>query len=339
LICMENRENYGKVKISVIIPVYNVEQYIEECLKSIFQQIDSSFEIICIDDGSTDASGAICDKYSERYTNCRVIHTENKGPAATRNEGLRVAQGEYIAFVDSDDYVAEEWANAILTTITEQQCDMLVFDYCRLENTKKYRRTYGGKAGYLDKIEFLQDVVIDRKIQSQLWQKVFRRKLFDNIIFPEKYKCLEDYAIFHLLIEKADTVYYLNKILYFYRIRLERNTMAIKLQPFYDSYLIAKERYLYLTSKGLKVKPIGIYIQILLFCTYYWGAEVLEREKYKQEYYKLKEIINQNVKAVITDEGLDIKFKVKYLIIYLNMERYLALYTRYGILGSLKRSL
>lgn len=93
--------------LSIIIPVYNVEPYINKCLDSLIHCIDSNqAEIICIDDGSTDQSGKICDVYQEKYTNIKVIHQKNQGVAAARNTGLSHAKGEYIAWVDSDDYVS-----------------------------------------------------------------------------------------------------------------------------------------------------------------------------------------------------------------------------------------
>lgn len=328
-----------KIIVSIIVPVYNVEKYIEECFSSLFPQIDSHFEIICIDDGSTDGCGRICDSYAERYPNCRVVHKENGGLGAARNTGLEMVRGEYIGFVDPDDYVAGDWANSILDCIAEQQCDLLFFDYHRVKNTQLELRSYGEGSGLVNKEELLQDVVIDRKIQSQVWQKVFRASLFEGIRFPERRRCLEDYSIFHLLLEKAQSIYYLKKPLYFYRIRLERVTDTVYLQYPYDNYLVAKARYDYFINKGVQVPPIGMYVQLLLFCTFYWQAEPEERAKYTREYADLKRIVADNARSVIFDSSLDFKFRLKYTIVYLHLDRLLALYLRYGALGALQRIL
>ena len=106
--------------ISVIIPVYNVEKYLRRCLDSVIAQTYQNLEIICVDDGSIDDSGKICDQYAVRDARIKVIHQENQGLSAARNRGLDAAEGEYIAFVDSDDYILEDmykrcWTNFWIT--------------------------------------------------------------------------------------------------------------------------------------------------------------------------------------------------------------------------------
>ena len=102
--------------ISVIIPVYNTEKYLPSCIDSILGQSDVSFEIILVDDGSSDSSPNICDDYAKKYNNIKVYHIKNSGPATARNKGFSIAQGEYVTFTDSDDKMAEE-RNMILTSL------------------------------------------------------------------------------------------------------------------------------------------------------------------------------------------------------------------------------
>lgn len=104
-------------KISIIVPVYNVERYLPECLDSLLGQTYRELEIILVDDGSRDASGRICDAYGERDSRIRVIHQQNQGLSPTRNHGLDIATGDYIAFVDSDDYVAEDMMEKMLSAL------------------------------------------------------------------------------------------------------------------------------------------------------------------------------------------------------------------------------
>lgn len=122
--------------ISIIIPVYNVEKYLQECLDSIVNQDACNYEVILIDDGSTDGSSKICDEYSDRYVQIKVIHKKNEGVSSARNAGLDVAKGEWIWFVDADDYVSDS-SLPILSTTTQCDCDIIFHGLNRvLENGK-----------------------------------------------------------------------------------------------------------------------------------------------------------------------------------------------------------
>ena len=105
------------IKVSIIVPVYNVENYLEQCLDSILNQSLKEIEVILVNDGSTDRSGAICDDYSKKDKRIKVFHTKNRGLSAARNKGLELASGEYIGFVDSDDYIRKDMAYVICLEI------------------------------------------------------------------------------------------------------------------------------------------------------------------------------------------------------------------------------
>lgn len=117
------------VAISVLVPVYNVEKTLERCLQSILKQTFTDYEIILVDDGSTDGSGAICDCYAEKYDNIRVVHKENEGLGPTRNCGIREAKGEFVYHCDSDDWLKETLLEDAYAAITSQNADVLVFGY------------------------------------------------------------------------------------------------------------------------------------------------------------------------------------------------------------------
>ena len=124
--------------LSIIIPIYNVEDYIKECLDSISKQkTKNEVEIICIDDGSTDKSGIICDEYAELDKRFRVIHQENKGVSYTRNLGVEMSKGKYLAWIDPDDYIDKDWWISIKYLINKN-IDMIFFDYSILKNKKYY---------------------------------------------------------------------------------------------------------------------------------------------------------------------------------------------------------
>lgn len=115
--------------ISVIVPVYNIEHYISECLESILNQTYTDLQIIIIDDGSTDGSGKICDEYAKKDKRIQVIHTDNYGPGHARKEGLQYARGEYVGFVDGDDRIQPQMYEELLREIEETGADFVHFGY------------------------------------------------------------------------------------------------------------------------------------------------------------------------------------------------------------------
>ena len=299
--------------LSVIMPIYNVEKYIEECLNSIVKQNAENMEVICVDDGSTDNSGAICDKYAEQYNYFKVIHTENKGVGAARNLGLSCAQGDYVAWIDPDDYIADNWFESIVSTLEEYNTDILVFNYYVLKNGVTESRIYAEISGYLDITRFIYDVTEDRIIQSQLWHKVFRRCLFDDLLFPTNTKCMEDYAILHFLIEKATKIYYLNQILYTYRVREDGLVLEVDIHKSYDCYLIAKERYTYLAKLYPSISKLGYLVQALGVCIHYFKSDKARRLLYIKQYSRCKNEIKSNISIILADCNIEQVLKIKFI--------------------------
>ena len=181
--------------ISVIIPVYNVEDYIGECLDSLKAQTYKNLEIILIDDESTDNSGNICDDYAIRDDRIKVIHKKNGGAASARNEGLKIATGEYLTFVDSDDYLDAESYEYMINKIQEYNADLI---QCGL------RRIYKNKI-----VDYKNDVLVSKitefDVESYLkrytfdwtcgliWDKLFKRELFDGIYFETGHKVDDEF--------------------------------------------------------------------------------------------------------------------------------------------------
>lgn len=124
-------------KISVVIPVYNVEKDLDRCISSVIMQDFQELEVILVDDGSTDASGAMCDAYQDQYQNIKVVHQKNGGLAAARNTGLRYATGDYVSFVDSDDYLEENAYLDLARYIQKNKCDICYFGHYRETETQK----------------------------------------------------------------------------------------------------------------------------------------------------------------------------------------------------------
>ncbi len=298
--------------LSVIIPVYNVEKYIKQCFESLFLQIkDADVEIICIDDGSTDNSGLICDEYFKNHNQLTVVHQQNKGIGAVRNVGLNLAKGRYIAWIDPDDYVDSNWYNEISKTIYATGADVIFFDYVILKGNRKVTKCCGNQSGFIKNEVFLREVVKDVKIQSHLWQKVFKRELFQQVQFPENIRCMEDYAILHKLILKSRKIYYLSKILYFYRVRNNSLVTKVDFEKSYQCFLIARERYIFLDEQGIKVSKIGFLLQGLGVCINYF--KINDKSRFQDQYRETLQILRHNA-GYFFSEDVGMREKLKFLV-------------------------
>lgn len=204
---------------SIIVPVYNTEAYLDKCLQSILNQTFTDFEVILIDDGSQDKSGEICEKYAQSDKRIRLIHQENQGVSAARNIALGMASAPYIIWVDSDDWIGKDLLAEVKKTIDQTSADIIIFDYCivSIEGCKKHAMKY--HKGFLNKQEVMSALALDKDVQSYLWDKAFKRSLFEGVFFPDIYGILEDYSIMHLLFHRADTFYYLPRLFYYYLAR------------------------------------------------------------------------------------------------------------------------
>lgn len=206
-----------KPQISVIIPVYNVEQYLSACLDSVLAQDSCSLEVIMIDDGSTDHSGHICDQYAARDSRMKVIHQENAGAAAAKNAGLRVAAGEYLSFVDSDDFLEPGAYEYMAEQLRIHDADVV---QCAFRNVFTDRSedvitlsdlTFFEAQEYL--IRYTQDWTC-----GLLWDKLYRRELFDGIFFEEGHK-IDDEFFTYRGIMNAGKILYSPRVIYNYRKR------------------------------------------------------------------------------------------------------------------------
>lgn len=170
--------------ISVIVPVYNSEKYIHECLSSILRQTFKNIEIILIDDGSIDQSGVICDQYEKLDSRIRVIHQKNKGASHARNVGVKNSVGRYICFVDSDDLVEETYCETMFRLLEDSNYDFSVCGSYRFTATNKKIASYNGVEGVISNEEYLW-AQLHKKSEFGFINKLFRRKIFDELRFVE----------------------------------------------------------------------------------------------------------------------------------------------------------
>ena len=210
------------LKYSVIIPVYNVEKYIDRCLKSILSQNYDDLEIIVIDNGSTDRSGSVCDSYANEYANISVYHIENHGVGPARNFGLSKAKGEFICFVDADDYLVGNLFSDVENQL-DSQLDLLVFSYynsieknlSEIDRSAKILPTEGKK----DKSDFIalfQELCLTDMMYT-VWNKIYRREFLEEhqIVF-ESYELGEDVRFNLNVYQHVNTVFLVKSGYYVY---------------------------------------------------------------------------------------------------------------------------
>ena len=206
--------------LSVIIPIYNAEPWLDECLSSLLTSVAGSgscVEYILVNDGSTDNSGLICDRYAAAYSNFHVIHQPNGGVSSARNTGISAATGTYFAWIDPDDYVAPEWFPEIRAAIQKDAPDIILMDSMRFGLGADQPEIYGRPGGVVDFDTFYTDILRDIRIRSGLPNKVMKAKLFRDISFDPELSILEDFAAMPRILQSVRSIYYIPKCLYHYR--------------------------------------------------------------------------------------------------------------------------
>lgn len=204
-------------KISIIIPVYNVEKYLPECFHSVRNQTYKNVEIILVDDGSTDNSGRMCDEYAKNRDNIKVIHQENQGLSGARNSGVRFSTGDYICFVDSDDVVTSDYAEVLLNTLADDT-DIAITQMMKFYDVIPYEEHVPAKVQALSNEEALKILCNQTKFGNTACAKLYKRYLLEKFPYPVG-KLYEDLATTHKIVGMANGICYCPQVTYYYRQR------------------------------------------------------------------------------------------------------------------------
>lgn len=235
--------------VSVIIPIYNSEDKLERCVKSVLDQTYKDFEVLLIDDGSKDGSLKICEKFATEDERVRVISKENEGVSATRNRGIDLAKGEYIQFLDSDDYIAPDMMELLVTRMEETKADVVVSGYTEIRAEGR-KDILPGYAGSCNVTELQQEYpnIFGIVILNAIWNKMYRRDRIQGIRFHEDISLGED-LIFNLeYLKKSGNLSFIQSPLYRYDIREEslntkfrENSIELAKGIYQESMSFAKE--------------------------------------------------------------------------------------------------
>ena len=204
--------------ISVIVPIYRVEPYLDRCIRSLVDQTYYNLEIILIDDGSPDKCPEICDEWEKKDHRIKVIHKENGGLSDARNAGMQIMTGDYVSYIDSDDWVSGNMYEKMLYKIKEQKADICE---CQFQKTsgdiKNDIQQQTDNVNVLNKKEALK-AVIEEKINPVVWNKIYKREIVEGLFF-EKGRCNEDEFFTYKAIDKADKIIQIQDVCYYYFFR------------------------------------------------------------------------------------------------------------------------
>ena len=223
--------------ISIIVPVYNVEKYIHQCLNSLVAQTYPSLEILLVDDGSTDKSGAICDSYAERDKRIKVIHQRNQGVCSARNRALQEMVGDYVGFVDPDDWVEPDMFADMLAAAEKTSVDVVICDWFRHgKNDPPQGVQIEQKIKNSTSLKSLRDAYLLNTYDCYLWNKLFKREFWGDVYFPQE-MVLQDQYVHAELFQRCHSFYYLAHPYYHYRWQADSNAnSSIKTKRKYSMF-------------------------------------------------------------------------------------------------------
>lgn len=290
--------------ISVIIPVYNVEQYLRECIDSVLKQTYKNFEIILIDDGSTDKSGEICDEYVTKDKRVSVIHKENGGLSVARNTGFSLAKGDYIFFLDSDDWILEETLEELITKARKENVDFIFFDSAsfidgdesiQIEQRYVRKNNYKPDSGKNMFVQLQINKDYHSAVQMYFYKAEFLKKadvsFYPGILYEDM---LYTFEMFY----KADKVAHLSKVLYQRRYRSGSIMTSKKKKKNFDSAAVVYHKVKDVSDK-LDIIDDESSKTYIVRCAFnalnmYKDLSSQERAECKSDYKKLKQDILQN---------------------------------------------
>lgn len=249
-------------KISIIVPIYNAEKYLCECIDSILAQTYSDFELLLINDGSTDNSGSICNDYYQKDSRIKVFHKENGGVSSARNLGILKSKGEYICFIDSDDFAENTFLQDLLNTISIHKSDIVICKYYEYHESKQKKNIPSTKQveNSGTGIEILNEI-IKNDLTYPLWVSIFKATIIkdNNIQFSENIYYGEDQQFIYKALYYCKSFFSLNKTLYNYRV-FSGSALSKKTLRQFDYPLAMIDIFYFLKNKNVSDELISNFI-------------------------------------------------------------------------------
>lgn len=305
--------NENKTKISVVVPVYNVEKYLERCVESLLAQTYKNFEIILVDDGSPDNCPKMCDEYALKFSNVKSFHTKNRGQGAARNFGVSKAEGEFVSFVDSDDYVDPNYLEVLFRGISKSEIavvdsmDLIYDKHSPVMISKEYSdNIYSGE-------EALSQILYQSFRDVAPWGMLVPRYIVEKYPFPEN-RLFEDYFTTYKYFLYVKKVCFIYLPLYFYTIRPD-STMFIRDDRFINDLMAAADEVIQgcsghlLLEKAAKSKRFSNYCRLIL------QPSDLET-KYPNQYKHIIDTLKKERLSILLDRNVRKKNRIAAFSLY-----------------------
>ncbi len=294
--------------VSIIVPVYKTEQYLDRCVESLVNQTYKNLEIILVDDGSPDNCPAICDKWAQIDNRIKVIHKENGGVAAARNAGLSIIKGDYIGFVDSDDYIDFDMYQVLMGHALSTSADISICGYYQGDDTKIY-----STFTKITHDEAKKRVLVGEYTYGVLWNKLYKRQCVQGINMPNLV-CCEDLVYNFYAFNNAESIYKSDEKLYHYMDNENSIVRSSFSRSAFDALKAKQIIYNEVQSKELKnyaVKGLISTVFVLL-------SGIISNNLYLNEFDNLRNIIKEHSHSILKSPIISMRDKVKTIIILLS---------------------
>lgn len=302
-------------RISIIVPVYNVEKYIRRCLDSILNQTYKNIEIIIINDGSKDNSKIICEQYSDKYKNIRVFNKLNGGVSSARNLGIDMAMGNYIAFIDPDDYIDTNMINVLYKNIIKYNSDIAISSVNIIKNGIEYIEDNSNNIKVFESEEAIRKFYNEEYPfnQNYLCNKLFKKSLFNDIRLKVNISYQEDTEVMIRLLNNSNNVVYIATPLYFYDLR----ETSLSMSSIPSSKLTGERAFFYIYEYTKIELRNYTSIALLRYIKFIFNIiiEVLKYDEYSEEYMKIRKKIGKVYLDVIKDKVIPTKYKLHTIFI------------------------
>jgi len=296
-------------KVSIIVPIYKVEKYLRKCIDSILNQTMTEFELILINDGSPDRCGEICDVYAKKDTRIKVIHKKNGGLADARNAGLEIAEGDYVGFVDSDDWIEKDMYEILYNICVQHECDIASCS-CTTHYSNKIKKSEGHPLTIHDTKKAMKTMLEGELYNEIVCNKLFKRNILNEIRFTIGL-IHEDTDFTYKAIHKSMRVGYIGLPRYHY-IKRENSIMDLTSKNIYlDAVLIYDNMYRFINKHYKELTKLVVYklanssMVVLNSMIYHSNFNF-----YRKDYYRVMKILNSYFNTTIKIEEYPLAVKV-----------------------------
>lgn len=304
--------------ITIIVPVYNVEKYLDRCIESIVNQTYRNLEIILVDDGSPDGAPAICDKWAEIDNRITVIHKQNAGVAAARNDALAIAKGDYIAFVDGDDYCFQKQYETLYRNLIDNDADISMCLYYESDVEIDTPPSVVESVLLQDSNECLKHICVGDYAYGVLWNKLYKYSVVKGIVMPHL-KCSQDLPYNYYAFKNAKIIALSNEQLYFYRNRPDATTKSSFKAASFDA-IKAREIILNNEINSFKLKPYAVkgYVN----SNYAILSEIITNNAFMDKFSEIRDSILKYRKDILFSKHYVLYDKIKTIILYFSPKLY-----------------